>query len=133
MVSIVGSARPSQGGRREIIESRARKHSPRNDAERDAYAAVYAYEEVKSTTKRRFRANRTWQAIERHGIIQAVERLVTRATETEGYRARVAAGLEEMAFEAVILRHPEVFSTEAVAAASERMARLHAIGLNKDQ
>ena len=118
----------SQAGRREIVESRARKHSPRNDAERDAYAAVYAYEEVKSTTRRRFRANRTWQAIERHGIIQAVERLVTRATETEGYRALVSAGLEEMAFEAVILRHADVFSTEAVAAASKRMARLRAIG-----
>jgi hypothetical protein len=94
---------------------------------------VYAHEEVKSTTERRFRANRTWQAIERHGIIQAVERLVTRATETEGYRALVTAGLEEMAFEAVILRHPEVFSTEAVAASRERMARLHAIGVKKHQ
>ena len=91
------------------------------------------YEEVKSTTRPRFRANRTWQAIERHGIIQAVERLVARATETEGYRALVAAGLEEMAFEAVILRHPGVFSAEAVAAASERMARLHSIDVNKDQ
>ena len=33
--------------------------------------------------------------------------------ETEGYRVLVEMGMEDMAFEAVVLRHPESFSPEA--------------------
>jgi hypothetical protein len=51
--------------------------------------------------------------IERHGIIEAVERAVNRSSETIGYKALLEMGLEEYAFEAVILRHPELFGEEA--------------------
>ena len=44
--------------------------------------------------------------------------------ETEGYRVLVEMGMEDMAFKAVVLRHPESFSPEAVAASNDRLRRL---------
>src|SRR5688572_15936186 len=99
--------------RRRGIQLRAADHQPTNDAEREAYEAVYAYEEALSTQKgRNTRAGRTWPMIREHGIIPTVERIVTRRTETEGYRVLVEMGMEDMAFEAVVLRHPDTFSLQ---------------------
>ena len=57
-------------------------------------------------------------------IVEAVERIVKRPIETEGYRLLVQMGMEDMAFEAVVLRHPDSFSSSAVAASKERLDRL---------
>jgi len=54
-------------------------------------------------------------------IFGAAERAVNRPTETSGYRALVEMGLERYAFEAVILRHPQVFSAEAVERSRQRI------------
>ena len=59
--------------------------------------------------------------IKRHGILEAAERAVNRDKETTGYTALVEMGLQDFAFEAVILRHPDAFSMEAVARSRERM------------
>ena len=59
--------------------------------------------------------------IERHGIIKAVERAVNRPTETQGYTSLVEMGLEDFAFESVILRYPELFSDEAIAKSKQRL------------
>jgi hypothetical protein len=61
--------------------------------------------------------------IRRHGVIPAVERIITRRDETSGYRVLVEMGLEEIAFEAVVLRHTEVFSAAAVDASRKRLDR----------
>lgn len=110
--------------RRAGVKLRAGQHDPKNEAEREAYEAVYAYEEAMSTKAKRFRASRTWQMIARHGVIQAVERIVTRRSETAGYRVLVEIGLHDMAFEAVVLRHPDAFSEDAVTASRERLDQL---------
>jgi hypothetical protein len=108
--------------RRRGIELRAQAHGATNQAERESLEAVYAYERVRSQTKgKTIRASRTWQMIKTHGIIGAVERAVNRPKETAGYRALVDMGLEQFAFEAVILRHPQVFSPEAVQHSRERL------------
>jgi hypothetical protein len=60
--------------------------------------------------------------INRHGIIGSVERAVKRSTAPQGYKLLADMGLQEHAFEAVILRHPEVFSDEAVRTSRERLA-----------
>ncbi len=104
---------------------RADGRQPQTPAERESYEAVYAYEEALSSLKgKTIRAGRTWPMIKDHGIIGAVERIVTKRKETEGYRVLVEMGMEHMAFEAVVLRHPESFSPEAVAAADDRLRRL---------
>ena len=106
--------------RRRNVQLRAEKHEPQNDAEREAYEAVYAYEEALSKQNgKKTTASRTWPMIKKKGIIAAVEFIVTRKDETPGYRLLV--GMEDMAFEAVVLRHPDSFSAEAAAASKERL------------
>ena len=96
------------------VQLRAEAYGAQTHAEREALEAVYAYEEVlRIKNGKKTRAGRTWQMIARHGIIGAVERAVNRPTETQGYTALVEMGLEDYAFENVILRHPSQFSEEA--------------------
>lgn len=105
------------------VELRAEEHNAETTAEIEALQAVYAYEELLTKKNgRRTRANRTWQMIDRHGIIESVERAVKRSTAPQGYTLLADMGLEEYAFEAVILRHPEVFSDEAIRVSKERLA-----------
>ncbi|MCH8544850.1 MAG: hypothetical protein LAT61_14910 [Alcanivorax sp.] len=105
----------AQEAKERALQLRAEAHGAETEAEREALEAVYAYEEVLSTRNgKRTRAGRTWQMIERHGIIGAVERAVNRPTETQGYTSLVEMGLEDYAFENVILRYPNLFSEQAV-------------------
>ena len=105
------------------VELRAEEHGARSEAETEALQAVYAYEEVLSKKNgKRTRASRTWQMIKRRGIIESVERAVNRKSVTQGYTLLAEMGLEEFAFEAVILRHPELFSDEAIAVSAQRLS-----------
>jgi len=105
------------------VELRAESYGAKSQAEKEALQAVYAYEEVLTKKNgRRTRATRTWQMIKRRGVIESVERAVNRPTETQGYTLLAEMGLQDYAFEAVILRHPEVFSEEAIETSRERLA-----------
>ena len=109
--------------RKRAIEMRAEAYGATNQAERECLEAIYAYERVLTQHRgRTTRASRTWQMIERHGIIGTVERAVNRPNETSGYRALVEMGLAEYAFEAVILRHLQLFSGQAVERSRQRMS-----------
>lgn len=109
--------------RQRAVELRAEEHGAKSAAEKEALQAVYAYEDLLTNKNgRTTRASRTWQMIKRHGIIEAVERAVKRDAVTQGYTMLVAMGLERYAFEAVILRHPEVFSEEAIRVSRLRLA-----------
>ena len=105
------------------VELRAESYGAKSQAEKEALQAIYAYEEVLTKKNgRRTRANRTWQMIKRHGVIESVERAVNRPTETQGYTALAELGLQDYAFEAVILRYPELFSEAAIKISRERLA-----------
>ena len=104
------------------VELRAAAHGAASEAEREALEAVYAYEKVLSEKHgKNVRASRTWQMIKRHGIIIAVERAVNRPKETAGYKALVDMGMQDFAFEAVVCRHPSVFSPEALKRSQDRL------------
>jgi len=108
--------------KRRKVELQAQSAGADSEAEREALQAVYAYEAVLSQKNgKRTRATRTWQMIQRHGIIEAVERAVNRTVETQGYRALIEMGMEDLAFEAVVSKHPDLFSDEAVKIARERL------------
>ncbi len=111
--------------RRRAIELRAASHGLKSVVELELLKAVYAYEEVLfEKNKRRTRATYTWRMIERRGIIPAAERAVIKKTETKGYKELVAMGLQDLTFEAVIVRHPEKFRQEVVSCAKERLEEL---------
>jgi hypothetical protein len=117
-----GRADLAIAARKRALELNAQKHGATTDVERECLEAVYAYERVLSEKHgRKTLAGRTWPMIKRHGILPAVERAVKRPVETAGYRALLEMGLEDYAFEAVILRHPSSFSLEAVQAAQARV------------
>ena len=112
----------AQQALRRSVELRAGSYGAKTAAEKECLRAVYAYEEVISARNgRRTRATRTWQMIERHGILGAVERAVNRPIETLGYSSLVEMGMQDFAFEAVVLRHPDLFSPETVQRSRERM------------
>ncbi len=108
--------------RRRAVELRALKYGAKTEVEREALQCIYAFEEARSQeTGKRARANRTWQSITKNGILPTVDKVVARRKATEGYDALVAAGLEDFTFEAVVLKFPDHFSTEAVAQARLRL------------
>jgi len=118
---LVVQARPRR------VELRAVAYGAKTDAERECVEAIYAYEETLSGRNgKRTRATRTWQMIGRHGIIGAVERAVDRPDGTAGFAALKEVGLDNFAFEAVVLRYPDLFSEGAVARSRERMESLGA-------
>lgn len=108
--------------RRQAIVLQAVEYGAKSDAELEAIQAVYAYERVLNADRRRtVHASRTWQMIKRHGIIGAVEKAVNRPNVTSGYKALLKMGMAQFAFEAVVCRHPTVFSAEALAKSHERL------------
>ena len=110
--------------RQRAIELRAIAYGAASDAERECLAAIYAYEEILFDKHgKRVKASRTWQMISRRGIIAAIEQAVDRPDGTAGFTALQEVGLENFAFEAVILRHPALFSESAVERYRQRMAQ----------
>lgn len=108
--------------RKRAVQLRAATYGATNEVELECLEAVYAYEEVLSARAgRRQIASRTWPMIKKYGVIGAVERVVKRKDETVGYTALLEMGLEDHAFEAVILRHPTFFSAEAITRSRERI------------
>jgi hypothetical protein len=78
---------------REAVQLRAEKHGAKTDAEREALEAVYAYERALLQIRgKTVRASRTCQMIARRRIIPAVERVVARAAESQGYQALAEMG-----------------------------------------
>ena len=104
------------------VQLRAEAHGANSAVEKECLEAIYAFEEVKSEENgRRTKASRTWQAIRRLGIIPAVERIVTKREVSAGFKALAEMGLKEYAFEAVVLRHPDSFSVEALNISRQRL------------
>ncbi len=119
----------AQAACRRAVELRAAAHGAAEVTEREALEAVYAYERVLSERRgKKIRASRTWQMIHRYGIIEAVERAVNRRADPSGYTALAEMGMQDLAFEAIVLRHPGVFSPEAVARSAERLRGWSGLG-----
>ena len=109
--------------RRKAVEMKASEHEVQTPVEKEALAGVYAYEALLTQKNgKKTRASRTWQLIKRYGIIEAVQRAVNRPAETADYESLLEMGMADLAFEAIILRHPEAFSAEAVGASEARLA-----------
>lgn len=119
-----GRAELAVACRKRALEIRAAAYGAKSQAERECLEAIYAYEQVLSAKNgRKTPASRTWPMVKRHGIIGAVERAVNRKDETVGYTALVDIGLQDYAFEAVVVRYPELFSAEALAQCQSRIAK----------
>ena len=122
----VAKRRPDDARKAKIkaIQLRALAYGAGTDAEREAIEAILAYEQVLTQKNgRKTRATRTWQAIKKHGIVGAIELLVTKDQEQHGYTTLVEMGMGELAFEEVVKRHPGAFSEAAVKSSQQRLAK----------
>ena len=107
------------------LQLKANHHLDISEVERECLMAVYAYEEVLAQKNgRKTRANRTWQVIERYGVVAGIERLVCKQNESSGFTVLSSLGLADYLFENVVLRNADAFSEEAMIASKARLASL---------
>ncbi|MDR3410760.1 MAG: hypothetical protein P4L87_07425 [Formivibrio sp.] len=108
--------------RKRALELRAQKYGSNTELERECLEAVYAYESVLSAKNgKTTRATHTWQMVKRHGIIKAIERAVNSESEITNYKSLLEMGLEDYAFEVMVARHPDQFSSDAVQHSQDRI------------
>lgn len=79
-----------------------------SDVQIDIFMALYYYWDLKKK-----RISRTLQAIRQHGIVEAVDRLVSRDYDSYGFTTFNAAGMNNKTFEHVVFSYPEHFSDRA--------------------
>lgn len=109
--------------RERAVQLRAQSYGASSEIETECLEAIFAYEEALSMKNgKRTRASRTWQMVDRHGIVSAVERAVNRKDDAMGYVMLKDIGLQDYTFEAIVLRHPGSFSAEALGVARLRIA-----------
>ncbi len=110
---------------RKAIYLQASTHETDSPVAADGFAAVYAYEALLTRNRgKKTRATSTWQVVKRHGIIEAVQRAVARPPGGTGDVTLRDLGLEDLGFEAVVVRHEASFSEEAIKVSKERLAEL---------
>lgn len=108
--------------RQRAIELKATEDGYLSPAQRAIASALYAYEDQQTRLKgRKFRAIRTRQMFERHGVLAAAERMVLNNSPSKGYEVLEDAGLQELSFEAIIIRFPKEFSAKAIDASQARL------------
>ena len=113
--------------KRETVQARAAAHDPATDVEREGYEAVYAYQEARSAQSGKpFRASRTWQMIEDEGVVAAIEHLLAKPDDPGRFKALVEMGMEDIAFEHVVVRHRDAFSEKSVLTSEARLKRVKA-------
>jgi hypothetical protein len=112
---------------RKAIDLQVSTHETSGSAvETEGLAAVYAYEALLTRRNgKKTRATATWQAVKRYGIIEAVQRAVSKPADEPppGTVTLRDLGLEDLAFEALVIRHEASFSAAAIEASKARLAK----------
>ncbi len=92
---------------------------------REFYETLAAYEQLLSEKNgRATRASRTRMKLKAKGVIACLEDWAKSKEPTESFELLVANDLVEMTGEQIVLKYPDQFSPEAVAAAKARLASL---------
>lgn len=108
---------------RKAIDLLVSTHQTGSPVEAEGLAAVYAYEALLTRRNgKKTRATGTWQAIKRYGIIEAVQRAVSRPPDGPSTVTLRDLGLEDLGFEAIVVRHEASFSEAAIKASKARLA-----------
>jgi hypothetical protein len=109
---------------RRAVDLHAATHQASSPVEAEAFAALYAYEAALTRKNgKKTRAIKTWQVVRSHGIIEAIQRAVSGPSGAGALVLQLRAlGLEDLAFEALVVRHPEAFSEAAVQISKARLA-----------
>ena len=107
---------------RRAVVLNANKHNAATAVEQDALEALYANERALAQDRgKKVSTSRTVTMIKRRGIIAVLEKIVTQKQETDSYPTLTKMGMQDKFYEAVVLRHPDSFSAEAVAQSKLRL------------
>lgn len=96
-------------------------HHP-GTSEHDCWLMVHTIEQLRRGSGRTWRMNRMRPKIEREGEVAALEYCALH--ETDGFSEVLDYGLPEMTAEAIVLRHQARFTSKAVTAAGDRLAKV---------
>jgi hypothetical protein len=108
---------------RKAVDLQAATHEAASAVEAECFAAVYAYEALLTRRNgKKTRATGLWQAIKRYGIIEAIERAVSRPPDASSTITLRDLGLADLAFEALVIRHEASFGPAAIEVAKSRQA-----------
>jgi hypothetical protein len=71
---------------RRAVELQVATHEAQSEMEKDALAAVYAYQNIQSKTRgSKTRAANTWLMVKRLGIVEAIQRVVEKGVSDADY------------------------------------------------
>ena len=109
---------------RKAVDLQVATHAEASPLEAEGLATVYAHEALLTHQNdgKKKRATTTWQAVKRYGIIEAIQKTVTKRTATDSCAALRELGLADLAFEAFVLRHEASFNAASVKISKERLA-----------
>jgi hypothetical protein len=114
----------ASAARRKALTMQAAEHETTSPAEAEALAAIYAYElHLTRKNGRKTRASKTWGIVKTHGPIEAIKRAVSREPDAAVVAGLRELGLEDMTFDAVVLRHEEAFDAATVQLSKSRLAQ----------
>jgi hypothetical protein len=123
-VTALGFPELASRAERRGVELQAATHEVKDATERAAFEAVYAYELAlrKHTGNKKSRATGIWNMVRRHGIVETIQRSVNAAPDLGRYTTLKAIGMQDLAFESVVVNHRDEFAASTVEKASARLA-----------
>lgn len=87
---------------RRAVDLRAERHETATEAEFAAARAIYAYEEALGYSKgKRTRATGTWQMVNRHGLLTAIQKRIESRSGDDILPVLRELGMEDYSFDAV--------------------------------
>jgi hypothetical protein len=91
--------------------------------EHDFWQTIHAFEYLLTEEREKTtRLSRTRQKISRVGVKQTLIDWAVSDKETDGFRMLLDRGMPELTGEAIVLRHPDTFEPEVIAAARKRLS-----------
>jgi hypothetical protein len=99
---------------RRAVDLRAEQYGAESAEELSALRAIYAYEEALSYSKgKRTRATGTWQLVNRHGVLSALDKRLQSRNNDEVLSVLRELGMEDYSFSAVRDAYPQAFDQMA--------------------
>jgi hypothetical protein len=109
--------------RRKAVTMQAATHETTSPVEAEAFAALYAYEALLTRKNgKKTRASKTWAIVRTHGIIEAIQKAVRRPPDATAFVALRELGLDDLSFEALVVRHEAAFDAATVQLSKARLA-----------